>query len=834
MSAFSKYLFTLVFTLSAFCGFAQTEAVLYGQLKDRSGNPIEGVTIGVPGEIYATTTDKNGNYELTIPASRDVTVIFSFLGYEKVQQTVNLAPGERRDLKVRLKQGITDLNTAVIEDTKELRTGTLTPIDPKTVSVIANPNGSLEAILKTLPGVVSNNELSSQYSVRGGNFDENLVYVNDIEVYRPFLARSGQQEGLSFANSDMVSSIKFSAGGFDAKYGDKMSSVLDIQYRKPRKTAGNVSGGLLGGSAHVEGTTKGYRFTYQIGVRQRSNQYLLKSLDTKGNYKPSFADFQTFLTYDVTEKFELNFLGSYARNKYLFIPETRQTEFGTFNQAMRLTVYFDGKEQYTYETGMGAIAGVYKPNNNVILKFISSAYSAIEAQYFDVQGQYYLDEIESNFGSPDYGNIKFNLGVGTFLNHARNVLQTRVISNEHKGYYTKGSNYMQWGIRAQNEFIQDKISEWNLNDSSGYSLPYAPTDVVNLAYVLKSKISLTSTRISGYFQNRFAFSDTSIFSLTAGGRFNYWDINKQLLLSPRATFSVKPKWDRDFLFRFSSGFYYQPPFYREMRDFNGKLNTTLKAQQSIHFVAASDYNFKAWNRPFKFISEVYYKQLNNLVPYEVDNVRLQYFANNDARGYATGVDFKVNGEFVKDVESWLSLSVMKTAENLKNDYYYDYYNKAGEKIYAGYNLDQVRSDSVKFEPGYIPRPSDQRVTFSMFFQDYVPKIPSLKMSLNLVFGSGLPFGPPDHARYKDVLRMTEYRRVDIGFSYMLKKEGQEVRPKNPLRFCKSAWIGLDVFNLLGINNTVSYLWIKDITNRQYGIPNYLSARLLNLRLNISF
>lgn len=811
---------------------AQT-AILFGKVIDTQKQAIPNSNVIIKGTNEGKQCDDKGNYEIAIPANKNVTLVFSHIGNNTLEQSFNLKEGERLEFSPTLKEIENNLIEVKIED-KETRKSTMTRLDPKLINVIPSSTGGIEAIIKTLPGVVSNNDLSSQYSVRGGNYDENLVYVNDIEIFRPFLVRSGQQEGLSFINGDMVSSILFSAGGFDARYGDKMSSVLDVKYRKPKSFGGSAALGTLGGSVQLEGISKNQKWTFLSGLRQKQNAYLLNSLDVKGNYKPSFTDFQAFVTYEPNKKWEFNFLGNYARNKYLIEPENQQTDVGTVNQALRFTVFFDGKESDIFQNGMGAFSTIYKPNNNLRLKFISSAYKSQESENFDILGQYRLDELENDFGKDDFGKVKFNRGVGSFLNHARNELNASVYNAEHKGFYEKGFNYLQWGVRYQNEFITDELKEWKYVDSAGYAIPQNPSNTVNMFESYRASNTLSSNRISGYFQNSFAFSDSSIYKLSAGVRFNYWDLNNQLVLSPRATLSVQPKWKHDMVFRFSSGLYYQPPFYRELRDLNGNLNKNIKAQQSIHFVAAMDYNLKIWNRPFKLISEVYYKHLNNLIPYQIDNVRIRYFAENNAVGYARGIDIKLNGEFVKGIESWASLSVMSTQEDIKNDFYYDYYNAAGEKIFVGYNFDQVKTDSILIKPGYIPRPTDQRVSFSMFFQDYIPRFPSYKMSLNLLFGSGLPFGPPDYNRYKQTLRYPFYRRVDLGMSKQLLSEGHELRPKSPFRHFKSIWLGIDIFNLLGVNNVVSYNWIKDVTNRQYGIPNYLSARLINVRLQISF
>lgn len=815
---------------------AQNTATIYGKLINAENEPAEDIQISVFGSSQAPVyTDKNGIYEYKVPANKEIEIVFSNLGYNQQKKAVNLKPGQRFELNLSL-----TLNTKIIlpdvEVTDNIRATGTTRLDPKVVSFIPTASGDFNAILFSQPGVSSRNELSSAYSVRGGNYDENLVYVNDIEVYRPFLARSGQQEGLSFVNGDMVSSILFSAGGFEAKYGDKLSSVLDIQYRRPRKFNGTGSASLLGGSAHLEGASKDFRFTWIMGARYKTNQYLLGKTDVKGDYRPSFIDLQTFLTYDISDKWEIDLLGMYSNNKYNVVPQTRETQFGTVNQALRFLVYFDGQEVDRFETGQAALSAIYRPNDRLQMKFISSVYKTSEDETFDIMGQYYIDQIETDFGKPSFGQVKANLGVGTYLNHARNYLDGTVMNAEHKGSYSRGKNLVLWGIKAQHELITDRLSEWNYVDSAGYSLPQGNLSEINLQKVLKTENTLSSNRLSGYTQYIWNkdLRDTSTLIITAGLRANYWDLNQQTVISPRFTFAYKPNWKRDFLFRASSGFYYQPPFYRELRSMDGVVHTDVKAQQSIHLVLASDYNFKLWNRPFKFVSEAYYKILNDLIPYEIDNVRIRYFASNSAHGYATGMDFKINGEFVNGIESWFSLSLLQTKENIRNDYYYDYYNSDGEKIIAGYTNNIVKTDSVRHEPGYIPRPSDQLVNFSLFFQDYLPKFPDFKMHLNLLFGSSLPFGPPTYERYKDTLRMPPYRRVDIGFSYQLLKEGKKLLPHNPFHNLRSVWLGVEVLNLLQVNNTISYYWVKDVTNRTYAIPNYLTNRQINIRLIVKF
>jgi hypothetical protein len=807
------------------------EATVNGYIFNKeSKKALPDITIAVKGIPGFSNTDSTGKFSLNVPAERDIIIVVKNIGFKEVNLKRNYKAGSINELNVDLESNVNTLGTVQIED-KQARSSTLTRIDPKLLYTLPT-TGGFEAILKTLPGVSSNNELSSQYNVRGGNYDENLIYVNDIEIYRPFLVRSGQQEGLSFINADMVSSILFSAGGFDAKYGDKLSSVLDVQYRNPRTFGGTVQGSLLGGSVHLEGISKDARFSAIGGIRTRTNQYLLRTLDTQGDYKPFFADGQLLLNYDFTPEFSLQALGNYSRNRYNMVPQSRQTKFGTVNEALQLNVYFDGQEVNDFETYLGALTGIYKPNRDLKLKFITSAFRSYEFETYDVQGQYYIDQLETDLSKPNFGDVKFNRGVGTFLNHARNYLTSTVVNAEHKGFYKNAT----WGAKFQHEIITDKLSEWQNIDSAGYSLPQSNLELLEVKEVIKQKIDLESNRIMGYYQNHWSWQgkDTSEYRLTLGARTNYWTLNKQLLISPRGTFSLKPNWNRDFLFRFSSGIYSQPAFYRELRNFKGEINRNLKAQQSIHFVLGSDYNFKIWNRPFKLLTEVYYKQLNNLVPYEIDNVRIRYYAENLAKGYATGVDMKLNGEFINGIESWFSLSVMKTAEDINNDFYYAYYNSDNELIRPGITANAIATDSILFRPGFIRRPADQRVNVGMFFQDYVPKIPKLKMHLNLLYGTGFPFGPPSYERYKDTLKMPPYRRVDIGFSWQLISEDQKLPQKNLLHYFKSMWLSIEVFNLLAINNTISYLWIKDITDRQYAIPNYLTNRQVNVRLVTKF
>ena len=826
--------------------FAQQEATLSGTVVDSTGKALQAVNVGLLGSPNATSTNELGFFKLTLPADSDLVIGLTFVGLAPQQFKMRLKAGEERLIQRKMVARSTDLADVIIEE-QSGRKDNMIQLDPKSLQVIPNPTGNIESILKTLPGVSSSNELSSQYNVRGGNFDENLVYVNDIEIYRPFLIRSGQQEGLSFVNSDMVSSLTFSAGGFDAKYGDKLSSVLDIQYIKPTERSGIVSASLLGANLALQGLNRKKTWTYLLGARQKSNQYILKSLDTKGDYKPSFTDIQFNVTHDLNKHWELAWLGNYSHNKYIVIPQNRQTEFGTINEALRLTIYFDGSETDSYETTFGAFKATNKPNDRLTLKYILSGFNTYESETFDIMGQYYIDELERDFGKSNFGDVAFNRGVGTYLIHARNYLNATVTNEEHKGSYKDKHNLVQWGLKAQQEWINDKLNEWTMIDSAGYSLPHVldsagysnasaqPDQALALNQSLNSKISLATNRYSGFVQNTCSFNDSSRFSLTTGVRFNYWDFNKQTVISPRAALFYHPHWKRSMVFRASVGVYYQPPFYKELRDFEGQLNSSIKAQQSIHYVLGADYYFKAWNRPFKYAAEVYYKELNDIIPYKVENVRIRYFAQNNAKGYAQGIDMRLNGEFVKGVESWASLSVMQAMEDISNDFYVKNYNSDNVKIVPGYTLHDsiVRSDTIR--PGFIPRPADQRVNFGLFFQDYLPKFPSFKMHMTLLFGTGLPFGPPGKERWKDVLRMPPYRRVDIGFSKQILGGNSKWNPKGKLmNQFTSIWLSAEVFNLLGVSNTVSYLWVTDVTNRQYAVPNYLTSRQLNVRLNVKF
>ena len=799
--------------------YSQESGRVYGRITNPAGQPVFPASIAVPGTAYGTVTDEEGHFELEVPASKDLKLLISYLGYEQLHIAIRLTPGEEHEMNRQLEPETKSIDEVSIREQLE-RSTTITRIDIKTLDMLPNVSGNLETILLTLPGVSSRNELSSQYSVRGGNFDENLIYVNDIEIHRPFLIRSGQQEGLSFINPDMVSSIKFSAGGFGAMYGDKMSSVLDITYRRPTEFGGSADLSLLGGSLHLEGSSPGRRFSHTSGFRYKTSQYLLNSLETSGEYHPNFIDFQSFLNYRLSPAWELSLLGNIASNRYRFIPSTRNTDFGTYNNPLNLVIYFEGQERDRFDSYTGALTAHYTPHEDLSLKFIGSGFNSIEQENYDIQGQYLINELDNSINSETYGDSILNIGIGTMLNHARNDLNALVWSFSQLGTSINGQNTLKWGVKWQHERINDRISEWKMVDSSGYSLPYTGTEIL-LADGIKSENNLLSTRLSAYVQNTYSFErDSTLYFISGGLRASWWDMNRQVVASPRINLSIQPNWQHDMVFRLAAGFYSQPPFYRELRYPDGSLNRTLRAQQSIHVVLGGDYIFTAWDRPFMFSTEIYYKHLDQLIPYKMDNLRIQYAAENMARGYVVGLDMKIHGEFVPGAESWASLSLMKTQEDIDGDFYFN-------------------SDGERVEPGYYPRPTDQRFTAGIYFRDYLPNDPDYKVHLNLVYSTGLPFSPPGHDRYDQVFRMPDYKRVDIGFSRILRRSSKGAELPPPLSHQRNIWISAEIFNLLGVRNTISHLWIKTVSNQdniqgQFAVPNYLTGRRFNLRLSAKF
>jgi len=831
---FRFFVLTVVLSCACAFSFAQT-ATVKGKIVDTLSQPLENVVVGYLGSTQGANTDSRGNFTLVIPADKNVTLVARLVGYREFRQVFNLKTGEIKEIEIRLSKkaaGVIDTFTYY----SDRRIYEPSPgIPPRVFDHLPSPTGDISAILR-FAGATSNNELSTQYSVRGGNFDENLVYINDVEIYRPILTRAGQQEGLSFPNPDMTENIYFSAGGFEARYGDKMASVLDVRYKRPTKFRGVASMSLLGINAEVEGATEDLRFTWMIGIRQKSNRYLLKNLDTKGDYTSSYTDFQGLFTYYLDEFWNVQYLGGMSNNKYNLTPATRETDFGTLNNALRFTVFFEGQVVNKFQTQFHSVSLNYNGIGKWNHKWTASVFNSYETETFDVLGQYWIDQLEADFGKPTFGQVAFNRGVGSFLNHARNYIDVWITNGEYKGWYSNDQHTFTFGVKYQSERITDELSEWNYVDSVGFSIPFYPLNSFDLQDVVKTRATLYSNRYSGFVQYRFAdtLRDSSLFLVTFGVRGQYWDMNDQALFSPRMQVKWMPHWKHNVIFSASGGLYYQPPFYRELRDYNGVLNRNVKAQTSVHAVLGTDITFKAWKRDFRFIGEVFYKYLDNLNPYEVNDVRIRYFGDNLAYGYAYGLDLRLYGDFVKDAESWISVSLLRTKENLYNDYYRMYFNSDGDTIIPGYTLNNVPVDSTTFYPGQIPRPSDQLLTFGLYFQDYLPILPDCKMNLGLILGTGMPFGPPNHQRYLQTLRMPPYRRVDIGFSYQIIKESKPMNRENKQRRIKSLWAGVEVFNLLQVNNTISYYWIKDVTGRTYAVPNYLTNRQLSVRVIAKF
>ncbi len=831
-----------IFSLMIFCGvYAQTpKTQIYGRITDASGKPIPLVNILIKDNLQGVVTDYKGKYKISVPGDKEIKVVFSCVGYQDEVRKLKISKNDTKELNIILSKSTTTLKDLVIED-KRTRQSTVHSINPTTVTKIVGANNSIESLLKTLPGVSANNELSNQYAVRGGNFDENLIYVNGIRIYRPFLVRSGQQEGLSFVNSDLVSSILFSAGGFDAKYGDKMSSVLDIRYKTPTEFGGSFTGSLLGASLHLEGLAAKKKLSYLVGFRQKSNQYVLKGLQEEGEYRPSFSDLQTLISYNPNERWSFSFLGNINRNVYQFVPSIRETDFGTFREALRLKIFFEGNENDYFLNYTGGFSATFRPYQGLKLQFNTSNYNSNENETFDIRGDYWIGRLNTNLGDENYGEVIEKQGVGTFINHARNYLDVNIWSAEHQGRYYSDSHEMEWGAKFQHETVNEQLREWTLQDSAGYTLPHPyifpgqlepPHYPLEMNGFLKSKNALESNRVSGYIQDTRKISKTHDLSLTMGVRATFWDFTDEFLVSPRATISYQPNWEKDIVFRLSGGYYHQPPLYKELINHQGVLLKDVKSQESIHFVLGGDWNFKAWNRPFKLVTELYYKNLRHLIPYEVDNVRIRYFPELSSHGYTTGIDMKVNGEFVPGLESWISLSVMNTMEDIEGDYVERNYDAEGNLVSS--NSSQEIAYTEREEIGYRPRPLDQRVNFSMFFQDFIPKLPTYKMNMRLLFGTGLPIEYPGSKNTKSTVRIPSYKRVDIGFSKQIIGGASKIKPTRFFKHFDSMWVSLEVFNLLDFKNTISYFWVTDIHNQQLAVPNYLTPRQINLKLHLEF
>jgi len=797
-------------------------ATLKGIILDVQNQPIQGanVTSGANGTI----TNLNGFYSLKISSNINVGIKVSHLNYKLIEATFNLKNGEALEFNPVLKDSYEQIETVMITGSNRKDLEGITTISPQIIRTIKGAQPGVENLLKTLPGVNITNELSTQYSVRGGNFDENLVYVNEVEVYRPFLVRSGQQEGLSFVNTAMVQNLDFSAGGFQAKYGDKLSSVLDITYRTPIDFRVQADVNLLGGSITTETVSKNSKFSVITGVRYRNNSLLVNSKETETNFNPTFADAQTYLTYRFSDKFHLSFLGNLAINHYKYAPTIRQTNFGTLDNPVALQVFYQGQENDKYQTYFGAFKGNYFVNQNLTLKLIASIFHTTEQEYFDILAQYRLGEVNSNIGDENLGEVEFTEAIGSQLNHARNDLDALITNVEYKGYLKSEENNFEWSIKYTNEDIRDRIVEWEVIDSAGFLInppnldqfnnqPYtADQDPIVPFQNIRAtnRTQLNRIQAFGQWNRRSKFGSHEVYA-NIGVRYHGWSVkgegiesNSQSVISPRIQLAIKPDWNKDMLFRLSGGLYYQPPFYRELRDNDGEVNSDVNAQQSIHLVVANEYSFEMWDRPFKLISEAYYKKLNDVNPYTVENVRIRYAAANNTKAYAYGLDMRLNGEFVPGTESWFSFGYLKTEESINKQ-------------------------------GYIARPTDQRLKFGILFQDYIPQIPNMKMYLNLVYNTGVPGGSPSYASpYSYQNRLPDYKRADVGMSYIIIDSNKKVVKNWQKRF-KELSIGLEIFNMFDVQNSITNTWVRDVySKRQYSIPNYLTPRVFNLRLGMQF
>lgn len=822
---------------------ANSQSYIKGVILSDSNQILEKASVSYLATGQITLSDSLGEFKIKYVKSSLNLLVVTFAGYKSDTVYIpRLYDNEFYQIKIVLENNSYVIGSYISNAVRKKEPGIVIPIKP--LATTPSVSGDFNDYIKTLQGVSSNNELSSQYNVRGGSYDENLIYVNNIEIYRPQLIRSGQQEGLSFINSDLVNNVNFSAGGFEAKYGDKLSSVLDVSYRTPKKFEAGAQIGMLGASFYFEGVKNKYdsfrrrevpKFTYLVGARYRGNKNVLNSLDAIGLYKSRFSDFQSLLSYHINRLNRIEWITNLAQNRFRFEPELQETTFGTIQSALKLRIGFDGQEIMDYNSAMTGLSYIFD-DKITELKFMVSGFVSQEKEHYDIQGAYEIFELDNNLGSSGFGDTKSLLGIGYFINHARNDLKFTVLNVAHQGQRllrnrnkSKNTSRLLWGLKFQTESIKDKFKEWKYNDSSGYNInPFGQSGtVLSLSEFINSKTQINNQRSSGFVQYQKGFGSKNQANLTLGCRAIYSSLNQETNVSPRVQFYYDPNrlynskvkvdslMKRNTLYKAAFGYYYQPPFYREMRDFNGNINTNLKAQRSIHGVIGNELVFKKWNRPFKLASEIYYKYLDYMVPYVLDNVRIRYYANNSAQGYATGFDMRLNGEFIKDLESWFTLSLLKTNETIK-------YIKDGVEI---------TSPSLR-------RPTDRRVSASIMFQDELKKNPDFRMHLMMHFGSGLPYYLGGDARYKKGNTLPAYSRVDIGFSKVLiggvkdkMKESLNLKKRNHI---KNLWIGVDVFNLLQINNVISYVWVKDFANNTYGVPNYLTGRRLNIKIAGNF
>jgi len=797
------------------------EATIRGKVFDNQGNPIENVAI-THGD-YGTSTNAKGEYSMQLPSGNSIEIKFSHISFKTYSRRVRIQKGKTLEFSPKLQVKREEIDEVIIKEDKEEVEGVV-KIEAEIVKDLPSITGGIENVLRTLPGVNFNNELSSQYNVRGGSFEENLVYVNGIEVYRPFLVRSGAQEGLSFLNPNLTKDIEFSAGGFSAKYGDKLSSALDITYKKPKEFSVALEASLLGAAVTLGGASKNQKLKGILGARYRNTSLIFNNSDINANFSPNYTDVQGYLSYDISKRFTLDFLGTYSLNKYNYTPISRQTNFGGINNPQSLVVNYRGREEDKYETLFGALTGIYRVNDNFTLNFTASTYNTHEQEYFDILAFYGIGEVNTDLGSENFGDVDFIQSIGTQLDHARNNLNAKIANASIKGTVRKNSNLIEFGIKYQYEQFKDQIIEWQVIDSAGFSLrppylqpkndePYSPYTEPIIPYLsVRALNNVVTNRISGYGQwsKKTSIKDNIVW-FNIGLRAQYWTVDpvgikpeSQYLLSPRGKFTIKPNWKNETFFRVSAGYYQQPAFYREMRDSLGVVHPEVKAQKSLNIVVGYDYTLQMWGRPFKIVAEAYYKKLNDVNPFTIDNVKIRYRARNNAIAYATGIDFRLNGEFVPGTESWLSVGYLVTKENIDGR-------------------------------GYISRPTDQRLKFAILFQDYVPKIPQLKMYLNLVYNTGVPGGSPSYADpYLYQNRLKDYFRSDIGISYVIVDSQNPPKRKWQETF-KDFSVGLELYNMFDVQNSITNTWVKDISSNQYvAIPNYLSGRILNVKFAMRF
>ncbi len=822
----------IAFVLSLFLLTAAAQkktAFIKGLVLDENENPLAQASVIILGNRTGIVTNDSGFFRIKVTAAKPIALVFSHTGYTEKQQNFYLSNGEEEKISLRLDRDGKTLQSVTVANDRERKEIGLVKINPKNAVVLPSTIGGVEGLIKTLVG--SNNELTSQYNVRGGNYDENLIYINDFEIFRPYLVRSGQQEGLSFINPELARNVNFYNGGFQAKYGDKMSSVLDIQYKKPKTFGGSVYVSLLEQGLNLEGPAKKEKLTYLFGVRNKSNRNVLSSQQTQGSYIPSSADVQGYVTYKLNANWQLEFLGNYSVTKFTLIPESAQKTTSVFSPLftanLGLDIFFDGQEKDGYNTSLIGLTAIHQPNKKIQIKWMLSRFENKEKENFDIGAAYLFGDRDFDRTSSTYGQIVNPLGAGYYQNYGRNSLDIKVYTAGIKGSIDKGKHFIQFGNSIEQTNINDKLYEWEYQDSAGYSLP---VNTGNLNSFLMNTANLSIQKYSGYVQdNTNLISDKKDISLQAGIRYNYNSLNKELVVSPRAQVSIKPSWKKNVVFKLAAGIYDQPPFYRELRRYDGSLNTAIKSQKSYQVVAGMEYNFSNAYRPFRITTEAYYKNLRDVIPYDIDNLRIRYSGENNAKAYAYGIETRVYGELVKDAESWLSIGLMRTKEKIANDYYYNYLNAAGETI-TSKTTDQVAVDSIRQNAGWVRRPSDRLITVGLFLQDYLATNKNFKVHLNMIYGSNMPYNIPNSTRYRNALIIDPYLRIDIGFSALLLSEKSKRRSHSPFKDFENIWASFEVFNLIDRSNTISYQLIKDFSNTVYSIPNRLTPRLINFKI----